>query len=690
MQVTKPFVIVVLLYILSGCVEVAMGQSGSPQNVVWTNVVNATATGNTLQKTSGCDGCFDAGATSQQTITSGDGYMEFTVGAVTRQRFAGLSNGNTGSGFTEIDFAFRLWGVAASGNLDVQENGTYRFLGATYVAGDVLRVAVESGVVKYYKNGVLLYTSTVAPVYPLQVDTSLGNTNAAVNNAVISFGSGAPQNTNVVWTNIVNATATGNTLQKTAGCDGCPDAGATSQQTITSGDGYMEFTVGAVTGQRFAGLSNGNTGSGFTEIDFAFRLWGVAASGNLDVQENGTYRFLGATYVAGDVLRVSVESGAVKYYKNGVLLYTSTVAPVYPLLVDTSLLSTNAAVNNAVISFGSGAPGNAPPAPTNAARAHPLAPNPHTSVGLFWIYTDQNTGRQWTGGAYKIKRCAGASCTPTAVVATGLTNADFQDTGLTPNTTYGYRYLANNGADSVDSPTVYVTTLSADSNLVQFPDTSWANVLGPLPEAAQIPFAWYNSVATSQAQEMIAKFPVVAPAKLQGTGSISNGSNILTGINTKFLEQVAANNPTCLDAISIGGVNAGAIASVDSNTQITLVNNWSGSAVSGQALSTNVPGLCGYGDPLSDYLIGNQLLYYDTPMSLWALYFRTGDPQYMRGAVRVSEAVFAGYMWLGRNRAWNQYSTTANSDDMPPPRAFQFHGYLLLGLAGNKGVWVSA
>jgi hypothetical protein len=42
----------------------ALGQGGgSAQNVVWTNVVNATATGNTLQKTSGCDGCPDEGST---------------------------------------------------------------------------------------------------------------------------------------------------------------------------------------------------------------------------------------------------------------------------------------------------------------------------------------------------------------------------------------------------------------------------------------------------------------------------------------------------------------------------------------------------------------------------------------------------------------------------------------------------
>lgn len=163
-------------------IEGAINGPNTAQQVVWTNVFNATATGNTLQKTSGCDGCADAGATSQQAIASGDGHFEFTVSSVAGQRFAGLSNGSDGIGWTEIDFAFRLWG---SGDLDIQENGVYRSLGATYAVGDVLRVAVQGGVVKYYKNGALLYTSTVAPVYPLQVDTSLLNTNSTVSNAVI-------------------------------------------------------------------------------------------------------------------------------------------------------------------------------------------------------------------------------------------------------------------------------------------------------------------------------------------------------------------------------------------------------------------------------------------------------------------------------------------------------------------------
>jgi len=47
-------------------------------------------------------------------------------------------------------------------------------------------VAVEGGVVKYYRNGTLVYTSTVAPTYPLQVDTSLNTVNAGVYSVVIT------------------------------------------------------------------------------------------------------------------------------------------------------------------------------------------------------------------------------------------------------------------------------------------------------------------------------------------------------------------------------------------------------------------------------------------------------------------------------------------------------------------------
>jgi len=62
--------------------------------------------------------------------------------------------------FGDIEYAFFVYG---GGGLSIYESGTDRGSFGTYAAGDRLKVAVENGVVKYYRNGTLLYTSTVAP-----------------------------------------------------------------------------------------------------------------------------------------------------------------------------------------------------------------------------------------------------------------------------------------------------------------------------------------------------------------------------------------------------------------------------------------------------------------------------------------------------------------------------------------------
>lgn len=175
---------------------------------------------------------------------------------------------------------------------------------------------------------------------------------------------------NVVWANTINVTASGNSLQKTGGCDGCTDAGAVSTQSIASGDGYVEFTASELTTGREIGLSNGNTNTSGTDIDFSIELWRTP-TGYLDVRENGVYKS-DATYVTGDVFRIAVVSGQIKYSKNGTVFYTSVTSPTYPLLVDTALFSSNATINNAVIlSGGVASPDTTPPTVSLTAPAPP-------------------------------------------------------------------------------------------------------------------------------------------------------------------------------------------------------------------------------------------------------------------------------------------------------------------------------
>ena len=153
---------------------------GTLQNVIWTSLVNVTASGNSLQKTSGCDGCLDAGAVSTQQIYSGNGYVKFTASETDALRYIGLSRGNAGTGVRGILFAIRL----QSGIAEVRESSIYR-ADTTFVPGDRFRISVESGVVKYYKNGALFYRSGIQPSYPLLVDTSLENLGATLTGVVL-------------------------------------------------------------------------------------------------------------------------------------------------------------------------------------------------------------------------------------------------------------------------------------------------------------------------------------------------------------------------------------------------------------------------------------------------------------------------------------------------------------------------
>lgn len=151
--------------------------------------------------------------------------------------------------------------------------------------------------------------------------------------------------TDVTWTNLVNVTVNGTVLQKTGGCDGCDDAGATSEQQLTAGDGYVEFTVGETGTIWLAGLSHGNDGTGYTDIDFAFSFNGA---GSAEMRENGIYQSE-TTYAPGDIFRVAVVAGRVQYSKNGTLLRESEKAPEYPLLLDTALLTAGATIHDAVL-----------------------------------------------------------------------------------------------------------------------------------------------------------------------------------------------------------------------------------------------------------------------------------------------------------------------------------------------------
>ena len=310
--------------------------------VAWTDLVGVSAAINDLTKTAP-ESAWNAGAVSVQAL-AGDGLVEFTAGESTTDKAIGLSVGNGGEKMSDIDFAIRL---NASGRAIVYEGGESRGGIGTYAPGVVFRVQAEDGVVTYWRNGVLRYTSELAPTFPLLVDTSLRTPGATLRNVRIE-----PID---FWTAGVGVDIDRRDIVKTASEDQF-NAGAASLGSIPSGDGYVEFRAADETSIVAAGLSRGNNNQSRTDIDFAIQ----PNHGTIAIYERGVLVDTFGPYRAGDLFQVEVSAGQVRYYHDRVLLHTSAQAPSYPLLLDASIRTPGASILGAKLVAGYTADGCIP------------------------------------------------------------------------------------------------------------------------------------------------------------------------------------------------------------------------------------------------------------------------------------------------------------------------------------------
>jgi hypothetical protein len=324
-----------LCLLLAGCVDAQLEEIGTSQGqvaVTWTNLVGVAASGNDLSKTAGTS-AWDAGAVSVETLAA-DGYVEFTVGAVGERVAVGLSNGDGGQSFADIDFAIRL---GAGGAVQVVEAGTVRGSFGSFVPGDRFRVEAENGLVTYSRSGEgPFYTSTVGPaVPPLEVDTAFYTPGATISDVELVA-------TELTWQNAVGVAASGDSLSKTGETTGW-NAGASSLQTL-DGDGFFDFAVADNTTAKAAGLSSGDSDQSYTDIDYALQL---TANGVVRVTEAGVVRGSFGSYLGGDRFRVEVSGDVVSYSRNGgAPFYTSTIPASFPLGVDTSFSTPNATITD--------------------------------------------------------------------------------------------------------------------------------------------------------------------------------------------------------------------------------------------------------------------------------------------------------------------------------------------------------
>jgi hypothetical protein len=213
---------------------------------------------------------------------------------------------------------------------------------------------VEAYVPPSTSHQVILKGLTAGKTYHYRVRSRDANGNEAVSGdatfttlASTKAGTGGSEVVEPVsWTSHVNISFDRLSIWKTAGQD-ADDAGAVSTQEIAQGNGYVEFTVQETNTERWIGLSNGDSGTGKNDIDFAIRL---SATGNASARENG-HRMASVDYAPGDTFRVEVRDGAVLYLKNGEVFYTSDKVPTYPLVVDTSFVTVGATFRDLVMSY---------------------------------------------------------------------------------------------------------------------------------------------------------------------------------------------------------------------------------------------------------------------------------------------------------------------------------------------------
>src|SRR5262249_32013009 len=142
---------------------------------------------------------------------------------------------------------------------------------------------------------------------------------------------------------------------KTVLTDRWGDAGAISAKAIVSGDGFLQFSTAEADRAKIVGLGNGNSSQSYQDVEYGVYL---TAAGGVQVYESGLRRGIFGKYAAGDRFRVGIDSGVVQYSRNGVVFYTSAVAPKYPLLAAAALYPRHATVTDA---FMAGALPQAPP-----------------------------------------------------------------------------------------------------------------------------------------------------------------------------------------------------------------------------------------------------------------------------------------------------------------------------------------
>lgn len=149
--------------------------------IQWHATQNVTLSSGRITKTSGCDGCADAGGVSVQRLDAGPATLEFTVQSFAPLMFVGFTRSQSIPKAKALLLGLRF----QNGSAEVRENNVYR-ADVDYVQGDRFSISIDGNQVKYARNGVVFHTSTRSIPYPLYAGTTHFNRGSAVELLVLS------------------------------------------------------------------------------------------------------------------------------------------------------------------------------------------------------------------------------------------------------------------------------------------------------------------------------------------------------------------------------------------------------------------------------------------------------------------------------------------------------------------------
>lgn len=304
-------------------------------NLTWRNQSKFNKQGEAIFKTAGVSS-WDGGASTMQQLPSNvDGWAEVTVGDGTVKAW-GLSDDDTDLNPSSIDYNF----LVQYTTLYIQENGVNKLTSAT-AQGDKLRISRVGGIVKYFKNGVLLYTSSVTSTSNLVLDVSLYTGGSAFSNFTGSFlrtdkksitrtydydHTGRLVNANhgvngqVPWSNLTNVTDFGNKIGKTSGGVNVWDGIATTEPIFAPGqDGWIDARVDTYS-QSFYGFETlDETNSVVNSYQIRVSSMGAQV---IIYKDGNAVTYNGGVINAGDRIRVERKGNLILCKINNQATYT--------------------------------------------------------------------------------------------------------------------------------------------------------------------------------------------------------------------------------------------------------------------------------------------------------------------------------------------------------------------------------